>query len=375
MLIPFNVGFFFFFLMNHLFIYHADGFYGITGSIVKRGIVMKNDVPPMWKLVSRPLKEQARQWFINRAIVKNIDWNGLTNEYKKSVNFEKMLQLKQNLENITMKYPEYYLQAFHGYDEGNMNWLAAQEAEAASLSMCANYWKNVCAMDSEKWVRYNATNNIKQYIRRYSDYSSHDGAMILDVGCSGGISTEYILRGFPNASSVYGLDLSPYFVAVSSFRANKHNEDRLNYVHGNAEQTQFKNETFDIIICNFLFHEVPPDATRVIFKEMLRLLKDGGILAVVDLDPEVIKGDKILSQFRKWAFEVTEPHIYSYYNSNMTNYFLESGFIDLVKKSNDPINAVWMGRKPVFEYSLNYGYDDGDGFDHVDGYDHVDWGC
>ena len=33
---------------------------------------------------------------------------------------------------------------------------------AASLSMCANYWKNVCAMDSERWVRNNVTKNIKK---------------------------------------------------------------------------------------------------------------------------------------------------------------------------------------------------------------------
>lgn len=324
MLIPFNVNFFFFFIMIHLFIYHVDGFYGIMRDIVKRDIVMKNDVPPMWIFVSRPLKESAKLWFINRSIVKNIDWNGLTNEYKKGINFEKILQFKQNLE---------FIQAFHGYDEGNI------EPDTSFLPICDNYWKNVCIMDSEKWVRYNATNNIKKYIRRYSDYYSHDGAMILDVGCSGGISTEYILRGFPNASSVYGLDL-----AVSSF-------------HNNA----FQKETFDIIIiCNFLFHEVPPDTTRVIFKEMLRLLKEGGILAVVDLDPEIIKGDKLLSQFRKWAFEVTEPHIYSYNNINMTYYFLESGFIDVVKKSNDPINAVWIGRKPIFDNGDSYG---------------VVWGC
>jgi hypothetical protein len=83
-------------------------------------------------------------------------------------------------------------------------------------------------------------------------------------------------------------------------------------------------------------------------------------LAVVDSDPEIIKGDKILSQFRKWAFEVTEPHIYSYNNINMTYYFLESGFIDVVKKSNDPINAVWIGRKPIFDNGDSYG---------------VVWGC
>lgn len=339
-----TIVFFLFYLMTQSYFFRVSGFWknGFMKLPKHNVISMKNEVPPIWKLVSQPLKEQARQWFINRAIIKNIDWNGLTNNYKNEINFEKILKFKQNLENITMHYPEYYLQAFHGYDDGNMNWLAAQEIEAASLSMCANYWKNVCAMDSEKWVRYNVTNNIKQYLGNCAD-----GATILDVGCSGGISTEYILRGFPLASNVYGLDLSPYFVAISSFRAHMQNETRLNYFHNNAEQTQFQDQTFDIIICNFLFHEVPPSATRVIFREMMRLLKNGGTLAVVDLDPDIIRGDKVLSQFRKWAFEVTEPHIYAFYNSNMTQYFEEAGFEKLVKKNNDPINAVWMGRKPV----------------------------
>ena len=44
----------------------------------------------------------------------------------------------------------------------------------------------------------------------------------------------------------------------------------------------------------------------------------------------------------------------------MTYYFLESGFIDVVKKSNDPINAVWIGRKPIFDNGDSYG---------------VVWGC
>ena len=76
----------------------------------------------------------------------------------------------------------------------------------------------------------------------------------------------------------------------------------------------------DLIVCNFLFHEVPPSATQTIFDEMVRILAPNGILVVVDLDPEILKSGAILSQFRKWAFEVTEPHIYNYYESNMTKY-------------------------------------------------------
>tara|TARA_B100001175_G_scaffold48750_1_gene38143 strand:- start:1860 stop:2990 length:1131 start_codon:yes stop_codon:yes gene_type:complete len=306
-------------------------------------MVLNDDkVPPMWSLISMPLKEQARRWFINRAILKGIDWEKLTDYYKMPTNFAELEEFKSKLEDTTVKYPGYFLKPFHGYDEGNMNWLAAQENEAASLSMCVNYWKGVCALDSERWVRYNISKNIKSYIRNTDLYDSLES--ILDVGCSGGISTEYLKKGFPQVSNIYGLDLSPYFVSVGAFRSEKQNAN-IEYVHANAEKTPFSENTFDLIVCNFLFHEVPPNATQIILDEMMRILTPGGVLAVVDLDPEVLKGDALLSQFRKWAFEVTEPHIYNYYKSNMSKYLEEGGFQDVVKKSNDPINAVWLGRK------------------------------
>lgn len=306
-------------------------------------MVLNDDkVPPMWSLISMPLKEQARRWFINRAILKGIDWEKLTDYYKIPTNFAELEELKSKLEDTTVKYPEYFLKPFHGYDEGNMNWLAAQENEAASLSMCANYWKGVCALDSERWVRYNVSKNIKSYIRNTELYDSLES--ILDVGCSGGISTEYLKKGFPQVSNIYGLDLSPYFVSVGAFRSEKQNAN-IEYVHANAEKTPFSENTFDLIVCNFLFHEVPPKATQIILDEMMRILTPGGVLAVVDLDPKVLRDDALLSQFRKWAFEVTEPHIYNYYESDMIKYLEEGGFQDVVKKSNDPINAVWLGRK------------------------------
>ena len=301
-----------------------------------------NKVPPMWSFVSAPLKEKARQWFINRALIKGIEWEKLRDYYKLPSNMDEIKELKNKIENTSICYPEYFLQPFHGYDEGNMNWEAAQENEAAALSMCANYWKDISAIDSEKWVRNNVSMNIKKYLSNVKKQINIEN--ILDVGCSGGISTEYIKRGFPNAVNIYGLDLSPYFVSVGAFRS-KQQKTNINYVHENAESTSFSDNSFDLIICNFLFHEVPPNATMKIINELYRILNFNGIIAVVDLDPEIIRGDAILSQFRRWAFEVTEPHIYNYYKSNMSDYLFKQGFNNINKEQNDPINSIWIGTK------------------------------
>lgn len=333
------------FILLYFIIHDCSGYKRNFNRLYSRPRFVSNKETPsnMWKLVSKPLKEEARKWFIRRAIIKGIDWHNITNKYKGPQTFSEILKLKQELQNITMNYPEYFLQPFHGYDDGNMNWDAAQELEAASLSMSANYWKNVCVRDSVSWVRNNITNNIKYYINKYNPNLQLD--YILDVGSSGGISTEYLCEGFPESKRVYGLDLSPYFVAVSAYRAQEANNMKVQYVHENAEKTSFEDESFELIVCNFFFHEVPYNATTRIINELYRILKYDGVLAIVDLDPDKVRNNLVLNEFRKWAFEVTEPHIYQYYQNNMSETLSMYNFDNVTKVENDPINGIWFGIK------------------------------
>ena len=49
--------------------------------------------------------------------------------------------IKEEIEDKTMKYPDYYLQAFHAYDQGNLDWTAAFEAELATLAIGSRTFK------------------------------------------------------------------------------------------------------------------------------------------------------------------------------------------------------------------------------------------
>ena len=167
---------------------------------------------------------------------------------------------------------------------------------------------------------------------------------ILDVGCSVGISTEYLYNSFKNTESVTGIDLSPYFISMAKYRAD-HLNLPITYLHKNAENTCLKSDTYNLIVCNFILHEVPKEPTKIILNEMKRLLKPGGVLAIVDLNPDRVQNNLIVSTFRKWAFEVTEPHIYEYYKSNMTRWLKDIGLENVEKVKNDPINSIWLGTK------------------------------
>ena len=295
-----------------------------------------------WNQLQFSIKETARNWFVKRAIRSGIPWNEL---YQENVdNYIVIEQKRKNIENKNIEYPDYYLKPFHGYDSGNMNWKAAQEAEAATLSISSRYWDDVTPLKGQEWMRNNITQNIYNYMKELNEGVLYAPRKALDVGCSIGISTEYLQDAFPKESSIFGLDLSPYFLGIADYRSYNQNR-QIQYVHANAEKTNFNSLTFDLIVCNFIFHELPQDAATNILKEMYRILNKNGILAIIDIDPNYL--DKTLNQniFRKWAFESTEPHIYNYYQRNTLEMMQNIGLKHIEKKRNDPLNSLWLGVK------------------------------
>lgn len=78
---------------------------------------------------------------------------------------------------------------------------------------------------------------------------------VLDVGCSVGVSTFHLAKYFQSALSIEGLDLSPHFLAVAQHRVRNQEQtefaqaglNRIKWVHGNAESTEYDNGAFDLV--------------------------------------------------------------------------------------------------------------------------------
>lgn len=303
----------------------------------------KHDFQRVWGNLKQKVKDDVKQWFVERGNRKGVTFETLIAFHREHRN-----TLEKNyadLLNPTIAYDDYYTQAFHGYEEGNLNWESAEDCLPATLSMSLSYWPGTKPTETQSWFRQNFTEAIKNHASNVSRLE------ILDIGSSVGVGTRFLLDAFPEAH-VSLLDLSPHFLASAKMFLETPGsplfepsaKERTYYYHQNAETTSCKAGSFDIISIQFVFHELPVEAANSVMKEAYRLLRPGGTLAILDLDPENILG---LPFLRRSLFEISEPHVNDYTRkTNMLNMMKMFGFQNAGYTKNDPMNARWICNKP-----------------------------
>ncbi|AKG21061.1 class I SAM-dependent methyltransferase [Calothrix sp. 336/3] len=97
---------------------------------------------------------------------------------------------------------------------------------------------------------------------------------ILDLCCGSGQATQFLLKYSQN---VTGLDASP----LSLQRAKK-NVPQAEYVEAFAENMPFADNSFDLVHTSAALHEMQPEQLQQIIREVYRVLKPGGVFALVD---------------------------------------------------------------------------------------------
>lgn len=97
---------------------------------------------------------------------------------------------------------------------------------------------------------------------------------VLDLCCGSGQATRFLVQYFQD---VTGLDVSP----VSLERA-RGNVPQAQYVEALAEEMPFGNNQFDLVHTSVAMHEMKPEQLQQIFQEVYRVLKPGGVFAMVD---------------------------------------------------------------------------------------------
>lgn len=266
-------------------------------------------------------KHQARQMMIKRAERIGVPWR---NEVK-TLQARDWTQDLAQVENPQVTYPDYYLTSFHGYDQGDLCWQAAFELEVAARTVHAGIWQDAGAQGDAKLRQ--------SYHDILSLQLTQPPQDILDVGCSVGLSTFALQKLYPQAQ-VTGLDLSPYFLAVAKYRAEQ-NQAKINWVHACAESTGLPDGAFDLVSFFLICHELPQSATRQIFAEARRLLRPGGHISIMDMNPQS-EAYKKMPPYILTLLKSTEPYLDQYFTLDIEQALVEAGFQTPTITQNSP---------------------------------------
>ncbi|MDF5715925.1 MAG: class I SAM-dependent methyltransferase [Rhizonema sp. NSF051] len=263
------------------------------------------------KPIANLAKHQARNMMVKRAEKMGVYW---TKEVQtlQARDWETDLAAVQNPH---LTYPDYYLRSFHAYETGNLSWQAAFEVESAAYAVHANIWPGSAAQGDAK-LRQSYHDILKKQI-------PHEPQDILDLGCSVGMSTFAMQNVYPHARMT-GVDLSPYFLAVARYRMQQQHY-KINWLHAAAESTGLPDASFDLVSIFLVCHELPQLATQNIFAEARRLLRPGGFLTIMDMNPksEVFKK---MPPYILTLLKSTEPYLDEYFSLDIEQVLVDLGF-------------------------------------------------
>lgn len=186
------------------------------------------------------------------------------------------------------------------------------------------------------------------------------GAKALDVCCGTGDWSFSLAEAVGSEGKVIGLDFSKNMLSVAIDKNKSLGFNQLEYIHGNAMELPFEDNSFDYVTIGFGLRNVPDYMT--VLKEMYRVVKPGGKVVCLETSQPTMIGFKqlyffyfrfVMSLFgRIFARSYKE---YAWLNESTRNFpdkhklkqmFKEAGFSDVqVKSYTGGVAAMHMGVK------------------------------
>jgi len=146
---------------------------------------------------------------------------------------------------------------------------------------------------------------------------------ILDV-CIGTANSAIAVAEANDRVEIVGIDLSPDMMAVAERKTRKRGIANISFRQMNAGEMDFQDGEFDIVMISFALHEMECESMMRILREMRRVLREAGMLYIVDYEVEgkAVK-DFIFSVYLK----LFEPrHMPQFLGTDWTKMLEEIGF-------------------------------------------------
>lgn len=164
---------------------------------------------------------------------------------------------------------------------------------------------------------------------------------VLDVATGTGRFAAQLVAALPSAELTL-LDLSEPYLAFARKRLAGHRQ--LRAIAANAESMPFPDGSFDAVSCVFLFHEMPKGARRAVMREALRVLRPGGVFAVVD-SAQLDDAGELQTFLEAFPGTYHEPYYKGYVRDPLPAALAECGF-EIVSDSPALVSRVVVARRP-----------------------------
>ena len=125
---------------------------------------------------------------------------------------------------------------------------------------------------------------VHQVVLSHLDFDGK--GQLLEVGCGSGALSIRAALSWPE-TQVTGID---YWAAVYNYSqglceknaASEGVAARCRFLHGDANQLDFPDGSFDAVVSNYVYHNITGADKRALLQESLRVLKKGGVFALND---------------------------------------------------------------------------------------------
>lgn len=109
-----------------------------------------------------------------------------------------------------------------------------------------------------------------------------DGEAVLEVAVGTGLAFRKILAANPTGRNE-GIDLTAEMLARAVAKAARTGADNYRLRVGDAYDLDFPDDSFDVLVNNYMFDLLPQDDFTTVLREFRRVLRPGGRLAMVNM--------------------------------------------------------------------------------------------
>ncbi len=107
---------------------------------------------------------------------------------------------------------------------------------------------------------------------------------VLDVGTGFGMNVAFLARWLSKGSAIWTVDPSKEVLADVEASLGEESSRLVRFAVASAEDLGFEDGSFDVVVSVMVLHHI--ERLRPALREMVRVLRPGGRLAIVDYKPE-----------------------------------------------------------------------------------------